>query len=123
MPEARIILGQAVVHLALAPKSNASYLAISAATADVRAGLGGMVPPHLRDGHYAGARRLGHAQGYRYAHDDPRGVVAQQYAPDGVDGRSYYQPTDRGYERELSARLTRLREILRRNRAPKQTRP
>src|SRR5437868_5293806 len=78
MPEARIILGQAVVHLALAPKSNASYLAINAATADVRAGLGGLVPPHLRDGHYAGAKRLGHAQGYRYAHDDPRGVVGQQ---------------------------------------------
>ncbi|HEY6795564.1 MAG TPA: replication-associated recombination protein A [Kineosporiaceae bacterium] len=120
MPEARIILGQAVVHLALAPKSNASYLAINAATADIRAGLGGMVPPHLRDGHYAGAKRLGHAQGYRYAHDDPRGVVAQQYAPDGVDGRVYYQPTDRGFERDLGTRLTRLREILRRGRTPGQ---
>ena len=114
MPEARIILGQAVVHLALAPKSNASYLAINAATADVRAGLGGMVPPHLRDGHYAGAKRLGHAQGYKYAHDEPRGVAAQQYAPDGVDGRTYYRPTDRGFERELGPRLAKLREILRR---------
>jgi len=114
MPEARIILGQAVVHLALAPKSNASYLAITAATTDVRAGLGGPVPAHLRDGHYAGARKLGHGQGYRYAHDDPRGVVAQQYAPDGVDGKQYYRPTDRGNERDLAARLSRLREILRR---------
>jgi len=114
MPEARIILGQAVVHLATAPKSNASYLAIAAAVADVRAGLGGPVPPHLRDGHYAGAKQLGHAQGYRYAHDDPHGVVGQQYAPDGVDGRAYYRPTDRGFERELAPRLARLREILRR---------
>ena len=114
MPEARIILGQAVVHLALAPKSNASYLAIAAATADVRAGLGGAVPAHLRDGHYAGAKKLGHGQGYRYAHDDPRGVVGQQYAPDGVDGKEYYRPTDRGFERDLGARLSRLREILRR---------
>jgi len=114
MPEARIILGQAVVHLALAPKSNASYLAIAAATTDVRAGLGGPVPPHLRDAHYGGAKKLGHGQGYRYAHDDPRGVVGQQYAPDGIDGRDYYRPTDRGQERDLGARLARLREILRR---------
>jgi len=118
MPEARIILGQAVVHLALAPKSNASCVAIGAATADVRAGFAGPVPPHLRDGHYAGAKRLGHAQGYRYAHDDPRGVVSQQYAPDAVDGRTYYTPTDRGFERELGARLARLREILHRRPRP-----
>jgi putative ATPase len=98
----------------LAPKSNAAYLAIAAATADVRAGLGGAVPAHLRDGHYAGAKKLGHGQGYRYAHDDPRGVVGQQYAPDGVDGKEYYRPTDRGFERDLGARLSRLREILRR---------
>jgi len=114
MPEARIILGQAVVHLALAPKSNAAYNAINAAVADVRAGLGGPVPPHLRDSHYAGARKLGHGSGYQYAHDDPRGVVAQQYAPEGVDGRDYYAPTDRGFERELAPRLAKLREILRR---------
>jgi putative ATPase len=113
MPEARIILGQAVVHLALAPKSNASYLAIGQATADVRAGLGGPVPRHLRDAHYAGARTLGHGSGYRYAHDDPRGVVEQQYAPEGVDGRDYYAPTDRGFERDLGPRLARLRALLR----------
>jgi len=102
------------VYLATAAKSNASYLAVGAATADVRAGLGGPVPPHLRDAHYAGADRLGHGKGYRYSHDDPRGVVAQQYAPDGIDGRDYYRPTDRGYERDLGSRVSRLREILRR---------
>ena len=96
MPEGRIVLAEAVVHLALAPKSNASYAAINAAIADVRAGLGGAVPAHLRDAHYSGAAKLGHGAGYRYAHDDPRGVVAQQYAPDGVAGRQYYAPTDRG---------------------------
>jgi putative ATPase len=116
MPEARIILAQAVVHLALAPKSNASYNGINAAVSDVRAGLGGPVPPHLRDAHYGGAKKLGHGKGYRYAHDEPLGVAAQQYAPDGVDGREYYVPTDRGFERELSTRLQRLRDILRRRR-------
>ena len=72
------------------------------------------MPPHLRDGHYAGARTLGHGTGYRYAHDDPQGVVAQQYAPDGVDGSEYYRPTARGFERDLGPRLAKLREILRR---------
>ncbi|WP_088320513.1 replication-associated recombination protein A [Kineosporia sp. R_H_3] len=114
MPEARIILAQAVVHLALAPKSNASYMGINAAVADVRAGLGGPVPPHLRDAHYAGAKKIGHGKGYVYSHDEPLGVASQQYAPDGVDGRDYYQPTDRGFERELTTRLQRLRDILRR---------
>src|SRR3954469_24756489 len=113
MPEGRIVLGQAVVHLALAPKSNASYLAIGAAAGDVRAGLAGPVPVHLRDAHYPGAARHGHGKGYRYAHDDPRGVVEQQYAPDGVAGRTYYTPTDRGFERELGPRLARLRALLR----------
>jgi putative ATPase len=113
MPEARIVLGQAVVHLALAPKSNASYQAVNAAIADVRAGLGGLVPAHLRDASYPGARSLGHGRGYRYSHDDPRGVVEQQYAPDEIDGRDYYAPTDRGAERELRPRLARLRAVLR----------
>lgn len=113
MPEGRIVLAEAVVHLALAPKSNAAYAAVNAAIADVRAGLGGPVPSHLRDAHYSGAAKLGHGKGYRYAHDDPRGVVGQQYAPDGVDGREYYVPTDRGVERELGPRLARLRAILR----------
>jgi putative ATPase len=113
MPEARIVLAQATVHLALAPKSNASYLALNAAIADVRAGLGGPVPAHLRDSHYSGATRLGHGQGYRYAHDDPRGVVGQQYAPDDIVGRDYYAPTQRGAERGMPERLARLRAVLR----------
>jgi putative ATPase len=113
MPEARIVLGHAVVHLATAPKSNAAYQAINAATRDVRAGVGGAVPAHLRDSHYAGADRLGHGRGYRYSHDDPRGVVTQQYAPDDVVGRDYYRPTDRGAERGLAERLARLRHVLR----------
>jgi putative ATPase len=113
MPEARIVLAQATVHLAMAPKSNASYLALNAAIADVRAGLGGPVPVHLRDSHYSGAGRLGHGQGYQYAHDDPRGVVSQQYAPDDVVGRDYYTPTERGAERGMPERLARLRAVLR----------
>jgi putative ATPase len=113
MPEARIILAQAVVHLATAPKSNASYLGIGAAIADVRAGRSGLVPAHLRDSHYPGAQKLGHGKGYRYAHDEPHGVAAQQYLPDTLAGRTYYEPTDRGAERDIRARLERLRRILR----------
>jgi putative ATPase len=112
MPEGRIVLAQAVVHLALAPKSNASYLAIGAALDDVRTGLAGPVPAHLRDASYPGAARYGHGKGYRYAHDDPRGVVEQQYAPDGLEDRTYYTPTEHGFERELGPRLARLREVL-----------
>ncbi|MYS79009.1 replication-associated recombination protein A [Embleya scabrispora] len=97
-PEARITLSQATIHLALAPKSNAAYLAIDAALGDVRKGLAGPVPPHLRDGHYKGAAKLGHAQGYVYPHDVPGGVAAQQYAPDAIHGRTYYEPTRHGAE-------------------------
>src|SRR5215217_3300348 len=113
MPEARIVLAQAVVHLATAPKSNASYNGINAATADVRAGLSGTVPAHLRDSHYPGAKALGHGKGYRYSHDEPHGVAEQQYLPDSLVGREYYQPTDRGAERDIGARLERLRRVLR----------
>jgi len=113
MPEARIILAQAVVHLATAPKSNASYLGIGAAIADVRQGLSGLVPSHLRDSHYPGAKKLGHGTGYRYAHDEPHGVAPQQYLPDTLTGRTYYEPTDRGAERDIRTRLERLRRILR----------
>ena len=106
MPEARIILAQAVVHNALAPKSNASYAGINAAIADIRAGKGGPVPPHLRGSGYAGATRLGHGEGYRYAHDDPAGVVAQQYLPDDLaQDADYYHPTDRGFEERLGTTL------------------
>lgn len=113
MPEARIILAEAVVHVATAPKSNASYKAIDAAIADVRAGKVGTVPPHLRDAHYAGAQKLGHGAGYRYAHDEPHAVASQQYAPDDLVDARYYEPSDRGYERDVSARLVRIRQILR----------
>lgn len=111
-PEGRIPLAEATVYLATTAKSNAAYLAIDAAIADVRGGGAGRVPPHLRDAHYPGAARLGHGKGYRYPHDDERGVVAQQYLPDALRDRSYYRPTARGAEREISARWSRIRRIL-----------
>ena len=114
MPEARIILAQAVVHNAIAPKSNSSYLGINEAIADIRAGKGGPVPVHLRGSGYAGASRIGHGEGYRYAHDDPSGVVAQQYLPDDLlAGTSYFRPTDRGFEQTLSTRWARLKALIR----------
>ena len=113
MPEARLALAQATVHLATAPKSNAVITAIDAAIADVRAGATGAVPAHLRDGHYAGSARLEHAQGYRYPHDVPEGVLAQQYPPQELVGRDYYQPSERGAERMIAQRLPRLRQIIR----------
>jgi putative ATPase len=116
MPEGRIPLAQAVVHLATAPKSNAAYLALDAAIADVRAGLAGPVPPGLRDAHYAGAKKLGHGKTYSYPHDDPDGIVAQQYPPDALVGRDYYRPTGRGAEGPLAQRLPKLRAIVRRQR-------
>ena len=116
MPEGRIPLAQAVVHLATAPKSNAAYTGINEAIADVRAGLAGPVPPGLRDAHYAGAKKLGHGKTYRYPHDAPEGIVPQQYAPDALVGRDYYRPTNRGAEGAIAARLAKLRAILRRSR-------
>jgi putative ATPase len=113
MPEGRLALAQATVHLATAPKSNAVITAIDAALADVRAGATGSVPAHLRDGHYVGSARLGHARGYRYPHDAPDGVLAQQYPPDALVGRNYYDPRPHGAERALSERITRLRRIIR----------
>jgi putative ATPase len=113
LPECRIALAQATLHLATAPKSNAVVTAIDAAMSDVRGGAVGAVPPHLRDGHYAGATKLGNAVGYRYPPDDPDGVVAQQYAPDELVGRDYYTPTPRGAERALADRLERLRRVTR----------
>ncbi|HEY8719008.1 replication-associated recombination protein A [Pengzhenrongella sp.] len=112
MPEGRIILAEAVVHVTTAPKSNAAYLGIDAALADVRAGKIGTVPAHLRDAHYGGAQKIGHGQGYRYAHDEPNAVAAQQYLPDELKGTHYYHPTDRGYERSVTERLERIRTIL-----------
>ena len=116
MPEAQLTLAHATVHLATAPKSNAVTTALGAAMNDVRAGKAGLVPPHLRDGHYAGAAKLGNAQGYRYPHDDPDGVVAQQYPPDEVVGTDYYRPTRHGAERDIAGRLEKLRAIVRRRR-------
>jgi putative ATPase len=116
MPEAQLTLAHATVHLATAPKSNAVSTALGAAMADIKAGKAGLVPPHLRDGHYSGAAALGNAQGYRYSHDDSDGVVPQQYPPDELVGVDYYRPTGHGAERDIAARLHRLRAIIRRER-------
>jgi putative ATPase len=112
MPEARIVLAEAVVHLATAPKSNAAYLGIDRALADVRTGRIGTVPAHLRDAHYPGAQPLGHGTGYVYAHDEPHAVAAQQHLPDELVGTRYYEPSDRGYERQVAERLDRIRAVL-----------
>jgi putative ATPase len=108
LPEAQLNLAQAVVHLATAPKSNRSALGIWNAREDVRQGVGGQVPPHLRDAHYRSAAKLGHGVGYDYPHDDPRGWVPQQYVPDDVVGRRYYEPSAHGFEKEIADRMTRL---------------
>ena len=113
MPEGRIPLAEAVTYLATAPKSNRSYLAIDRAIGDVRAGKFGRVPKPLRDAHYPGAKRLGHGKGYRYPHDSQLGVVAQDYLPAELRGTVYYQPTEHGNERDVAARLDKLRRIIR----------
>jgi len=113
MPEGRIPLAQAVVHIATAPKSNAAYTALDAAIADVRAGRGTTVPAGLRDAHYAGAKKLGHGEGYQYAHDAPHGVATQQYPPDDLVGTDYYAPTSHGAEADLARRVPALRRIIR----------
>jgi putative ATPase len=102
MPEAQLTLAQAVIYLATAPKSNSATMAIAAAREDVQKGRTIPVPKHLRDAHYFGAKQLGHGQGYRYAHEGEGGFVAQDYL--GVD-KTYYEPTDRGYEAEIAERL------------------
>jgi putative ATPase len=113
LPEGRLSLAQAVIHLCLAPKSNAVLTALEAALDDVRRGLAGPVPAHLRDAHYAGAKKVGHGRGYVYPHDQPGGVTAQQYAPDAVQGREYYRPTSYGAEGRLAELWARLRALLR----------
>jgi putative ATPase len=112
MPEGRINLAQAVIALALAPKSNAVIIGIDAALADVETGRIGLVPAHLRDAHYAGAKTYGHGQSYQYAHDAPHAVAAQQYLPDELRGATYYRPTDHGAEAAVAARLRRIEELL-----------
>ncbi len=106
MPEAQLTLGQAAIYMATAPKSNASALAIWSAMKEVKEGRTIPVPRHLRDSHYKGAQRLGHGQGYQSAHDHPGGYVEQDYL--GVD-RTYYQPTERGFEAEIARRLEAMR--------------
>jgi len=113
LPEARINLAQAVIHISMAPKSNAVIKAISAADSDVRAGLVGAVPAHLRDSHYPGAGKVGHGAGYRYPHDFDDGIVAQRYAPDSVADRTYYEPSGHGLEARVAERAGRIRAILR----------
>ena len=113
LPEARIALAQATIHLATAPKSNAVVMAIDAAMGDVRDGMAGSVPPALRDGHYPGAAKLGNAQTYVYPHDRPGAVARQQYPPDELVGRDYYRPTGYGAERTLAERVPKLRMTIR----------
>lgn len=101
MPEAQIILSQAVTYVACAPKSNAACLAIQAAMDTVKTTRSNPVPVHLQDRHYRGAADLGHGNGYLYAHDYPRHYVKQQYLPDGMEGAVFYEPSDNGYERQI----------------------
>jgi putative ATPase len=105
LPEAQLNLTQAALHLSTAPKSNSVITSIGAARRDVQAGRGRAVPAHLRDAHYRGAKDLGHGEGYRYPHDDPRGWVEQQYRPDEVADRTYYEPSSHGFESEVRRRM------------------
>jgi putative ATPase len=110
LPECQLTLAQAVTYLACAPKSNASCVAIAEAQSDIREGRLLPVPRHLQDSHYSGAKRLGHGEGYEYAHDAEGGIASQDYL--GVE-REYYRPTDRGFEKDLAARLEQIRQRLR----------
>ncbi|MEV0352710.1 replication-associated recombination protein A [Nonomuraea sp. NPDC050680] len=113
LPEGQINLAHAVLHCALAPKSNAVVKAIGAAIGDVRRGLIGQVPGHLRDAHYQGAAKLGHGDGYKYPHDFDHGLVRQDYAPEQVRDKRYYEPTKHGGEGVLAERWARIRDFLR----------
>lgn len=110
MPEAQIVLSQAVTYVATAPKSNAACQAVSAAQAAVAGQRTMPVPVHLQDKHYKGAEKLGHGAGYQYAHDFPKHYVKQQYLPDGMEGTVFYQPSDNGYEREIKRHMEWLKE-------------
>ncbi|HEX5984757.1 MAG TPA: replication-associated recombination protein A [Solirubrobacterales bacterium] len=112
LPECALNLAQASVYLALAPKSNASYKALSKARAEVRANGAETPPDYLRDAHYPGAAELGRGEGYRYPHDEPGGVGDQPLMPEGLRGRRFYEPIDRGFEEELGRRLAALRKKL-----------
>ena len=108
MPEAQIILAEAVNYVACAPKSNASCLSIGAAMESVRSKKTS-VPVHLQDAHYKGSAKLGHGVGYQYAHDYPEHYVKQQYLPDEIVGSRFYYPTEIGYEKQAGERIERLR--------------
>jgi putative ATPase len=112
LPECALNLAQAAVYLSLAPKSNASYKALAAARAEVRANGAQTPPDYLRDAHYPGAAKLGRGEGYRYAHDEPEGVSSQPLLPELMRGRRFYEPTERGFEEELKRRLSELRKKL-----------
>lgn len=113
LPEARLPLAEATIYLACAPKSNAVINAIDTAAADINTGRAGVVPPHLRDSHYPGAKQLGHGAGYQYPHSDPRGLVTQQYLPDTLQNKIYYRPSVHGNEAVIGERLTKIRGVTR----------
>jgi putative ATPase len=108
LPEAQLILAHATVYIATSPKSNRCTMAIAKATSEVREGRTLAVPPHLRDTHYRGAKRLGHGEGYKYSHDYPGGYVPQAYLP---EGRIYYEPTENGLEKRVKERLEHWRSL------------
>lgn len=110
MPEARIILAEAATYLASAPKSNASYMAVARATQAVEQTQNAAVPVHLQDAHYKGSAKLGHGQGYLYAHDYPNHYVRQQYLPDALKDEVFYEPTDIGYEKTIKEHLEFLKK-------------
>ncbi|HEX4753314.1 MAG TPA: replication-associated recombination protein A, partial [Solirubrobacterales bacterium] len=112
LPECALNLSQATIYLALAPKSNAATTAIGTARAEVRSGGAQTPPDYLRDAHYPGAKALGRGTGYLYAHDHPGNVAAQQYLPDGLADRAFYEPTGNGREKAFGERLAELRRRL-----------
>ncbi len=109
MPEARIILSQAVIYVATAPKSNSAIMAIDRAMQLVKEKTTAPVPVYLKDAHYKGASKLGHGEGYKYAHDYPNHYVKQQYLPDGLENEVFYEPSDMGYEKNIKQHMLRIR--------------
>lgn len=112
MPEASLTLAQAVIHASLAPKSNSVAVAIERAMTDVNRGRGGEVPAELRDAHYAGATKMGHGVGYQYPHDLPAGIVSFAYAPQDIQNRVYYEPSQHGHEKRWADILTHIKSLL-----------
>lgn len=110
LPEAQIILSQAASYVACAPKSNAAYVAIQNAMENVKTTRTMPVPVHLQDRHYKGAAKLGHGEGYKYAHDYPKHYVKQQYLPDGMEGTVFYEPSDNGYEKQIKVHMKWLKD-------------